>query len=317
MRKIVMVTVVAALALVAVVFLKRDNSYDHSFDTRVANPAYARSGRGRGPLVLYDEGHLNNHLSTAGYKPFADLVRNDGYTLKASKGVFTPVELREAQVLVIVLPRGTNETQDSAAYPDSETALVANWVKDGGSVLLITDHWPFGLAARSLAKGLGVDMGAGLVEDPKFHHPERGASHLIFSEQNGLLKEHPITRGRSDAERVRTVLTFTGQSLKGPKDAVPFMQLSDSAVEYPPTPAWIEKDGDDVRVHMEYGKPLPAAGRAQGIAFELGKGRVVVLGEAGMLRAYKDRTGKVGMNLPGYDNKQLALNVMHWLSRLI
>jgi hypothetical protein len=50
-------------------------------------------------------------------------------------------------------------------------------------------------------------------------------------------------------------------------------------------------------------------------------GRVVVLGEAGMLSASlvfvdgKLRT-KMGMSFPGADNRQFALNVVHWLSRL-
>ena len=48
------------------------------------------------------------------------------------------------------------------------------------------------------------------------------------------------------------------------------------------------------------------------------QGRLVVLGEAGMLTAQIDgRSHKnFGMNVPGIDNKQLALNIMHWLSRL-
>jgi hypothetical protein len=45
---------------------------------------------------------------------------------------------------------------------------------------------------------------------------------------------------------------------------------------------------------------------------------VVVLGEAGMLRAQRERNGQlVGMNVPGYDNRQMALNIMHWLSRIL
>ena len=69
---------------------------------------------------------------------------------------------------------------------------------------------------------------------------------------------------------------------------------------------------------MEYGAPVSAAGRAQGIAFELDQGRVVILGEAGMLRAERGKGDVVvGMNVPGYDNRQLALNILHWLSRLI
>jgi hypothetical protein len=45
----------------------------------------------------------------------------------------------------------------------------------------------------------------------------------------------------------------------------------------------------------------------------------VVLGEAACLSAQLVAGGKkpFGMNVPGIDNRQLALNVMHWLSRLL
>ena len=75
------------------------------------------------------------------------------------------------------------------------------------------------------------------------------------------------------------------------------------------------------------GPAVSAAGRAQGIALMFGKGRVVVLGEAAMLSAQlftgpaaqlvgKDEI-RIGMNYPGIDNRQLALNIMHWLSGLL
>jgi len=65
--------------------------------------------------------------------------------------------------------------------------------------------------------------------------------------------------------------------------------------------------------------PVSAAGRAQGIAMSLGKGRVVVLGEAAMLSAQLAGPNRIafGMNRPGLDNKQIALNIMHWLSGLL
>lgn len=173
------------------------------------------------------------------------------------------------------------------------------------------DHWPYGLAARSLAQRFDVDVRGGFVEDPAHHEAQRGTSHLVFSEENGLLRAHPITRG------VKRVLTFTGTSVRGSAGAVAFLALSDSATERPPGPARVEQDGDNNRVLMEYGDPQPAGGRAQGIALEFGRGRVVVLGEAGMLRAQRDRSGLVGMNVPGHDNRQLALNIMHWLSRAL
>lgn len=311
MRKIVVAAVIVVAA--GFILLNRDGPYDRSFDTRVTNPTYRDSG----PVVLYDEGHRNTHTTSAGYKPLADMIRSDGYILRTTNQPFTAQQLGGVSVLVLVLAQGANPTNDSAAYTESETSAIADWVRGGGSLLLVTDHWPFGLAARSLARRLGVDLSGGFAEDPKYHEPERGESHLVFSEENGLLREHPVTRGRSDAERVRRVLTFTGQSLNGPAGAVPFLLLSDSATDRPPGPARVEREGGDERVLMEYGDPQPAGGRAQGIAMEFGRGRVVVLGDAGMLRAQRDRSGLVGMNMPGYDNRQLALNIMHWLSRVL
>ncbi|HMH43248.1 MAG TPA: hypothetical protein VK557_07190, partial [Pyrinomonadaceae bacterium] len=94
------------------------------------------------------------------------------------------------------------------------------------------------------------------------------------------------------------------QSLKGPPDSVAFMKLADSAVDAMP----------GVNTN-----PVSAAGRAQGIAMSFGKGRVVVLGEAAMLSAQLAAANKMpfGMNRPGIDNRQIALNIMHWLSGLL
>jgi hypothetical protein len=48
-----------------------------------------------------------------------------------------------------------------------------------------------------------------------------------------------------------------------------------------------------------------------------GKGRVVVMGEAAELSAQLIGDEKFGMNVPGIDNRQMALNIMHWLSGLL
>jgi hypothetical protein len=306
--------VLVAAIVAAVLIASRDRSYDRAFDGRVTDPAY----RADGPVVLYDEGHLNTHTTAAGYKPLADLLRSDGYRLRVTQQPLTAPALEGVTVLVLALARGTNDANDNAAYSDTEAALIEEWVRAGGSLLLITDHWPYGSAVSSLARRFDIAMGAGFVEDATQNDPDRGASHLVFSEENGLLRDHPIVRGRRQAERVRRVLTFTGQSLQGPAAAVPFLALSDAATERPPGPPRVERDGGDVRVTMEYGAPVSAAGRAQGLALEVQAGRVVAVGEAGMLRAQRTASGeRVGMNVPGYDNRQLALNVMHWLSRAL
>jgi hypothetical protein len=163
---------------------------------------------------------------------------------------------------------------------------------------LITDHAPFGSAAESLAKRFGVDMSKGFTSDPV--NSEGGATSLVFTRKNKLLGDHPITSGRDESERINRIQTFTGQSLKGPDGSVAILKLGDAAEDL---------GADD--------KPISAAGRAQGIAFAFGKGRVVVLGEAAELSAQLIGTERFGMNVPGLDNRQMALNIMHWLSGLL
>jgi hypothetical protein len=98
------------------------------------------------------------------------------------------------------------------------------------------------------------------------------------------------------------VLSFTGQSLKGPKETTALLKLSGSAY-----------DVDDLN-HPDKAKMTWSAGRAQAVALVFGKGRVVVFGEAAMLTAQNQN---FGMNYPGTDNRQLVLNVMHWLTGLL
>jgi hypothetical protein len=152
----------------------------------------------------------------------------------------------------------------------------------------------------------GVGMSKGYTADPANHDGDNEGS-ITYTPANKLLADHPITRGRNASEKISNIIAFTGQSLKGPEGSVAFMKLADTAV--------------DLTLRGQGVEPTraSAAGRAQGIAFKLGKGRAVVLGEAAMLSAQLvgPEKMKFGMNRPGLDNRQLALNIMHWLSGLL
>lgn len=312
---IVWVTVVAVVAAAGIGLSRwdRERVTDPDFDTRVVQPAYDSAG----PRVLYDEGHRNVHLANGRYKGFVDLIANDGYDVRRNAGPFSPDRLRDVSVLVIVGARGLNEAEDAPAFVEEEIAAVDAWVRSGGSLLLITDHYPFGAAAEALSRRFGIDVTNGIVEDPVYHDRSHGESHVVFSRANGLLGDHPITQGRNPSERIERVLTFTGTSLGARAGVSAFLALSDSAVDRPSSVPVVERGGGDVRVSVVYGDPVAAQGRAQGLALAHGAGRVVVLGDAGMLSAQRNGPGgsRVGMNVPGYDNRQLALNIMHWLSR--
>lgn len=101
-------------------------------------------------------------------------------------------------------------------------------------------------------------------------------------------------------ERVNRVVTFTGQSLSGPPDALPLLRLSDGAYDW---------ESRKVR--------YPAAGHVQALALSAGSGRVVISGEAALFTAQVDPLGrKFGMNRTDTDDRQLLLNILHWLSRV-
>lgn len=276
---------------------------DPEFNTSVENPAYSRSG----PRVLFDEAHHNFHTVDGRYKPFVDLLMNDGYQVIRNRKPFAKASFDSFKVLVIANALGAEEMDDEGAdhpaFTEEEVKAVYDWVKSGGSLLLIADHAPFGAAAAGLSTKLGVDMSKGYTFDAA-NSLARAGSLLIFSRENKLLGSHPITEGRNEKERVNRVLSFTGQSLKGPDESFAILKLSDTAQD---------------AVSHEQNEMVSAAGRAQAVALKIGKGRVVVQGEAAMLSAQiaGPEKFKMGMNHEGYDNKQYALNLMHWLSGLL
>jgi hypothetical protein len=275
---------------------------DPNFDVKVAKPAYTKNG----PKVLFDEAHNNFHTAGGRYKPFADLITNDGYQVTPNKEKFSVQVLKGFRILVISNALGAAQMgqpeASNPAFTEIESDAVRDWVKGGGALLLIADHAPMGAANQILGDRFGVNMSKMFTADEQnFEKDSNNPGFIIYSRESGRLADHAITRGRNDSERVNTVIAFTGQSLKGPPDSFAFMRLADSAVDVMPGPN---------------PNPTSAAGRAQGIAMSFGKGRVVLLGEAAMLSAQLAGPNKMafGMNRPGIDNRQLALNIMHWLS---
>jgi hypothetical protein len=267
---------------------------DPNFDVSIVHPAYTD----KHPRVVFDEAHENFHTATGRYKVFADLITNDGYRVTPNREPFTPALLSKYDLLVTANAPAVRGTTSPSAFTPAECDAVQQWVKNGGALLLITDHEPFGSGSEELGKRFGVNMSLRVTGDAA-NQTDNG---LLFSREKHQLGDHAILRGRSAAETINRVLTFTGQSLKGPPGSADLLKFSDTA-----------KEG-----HGE--KEVSAAGRAQGIAFKYGRGRVVVMGEAGDLSAQiygDDPPGKMGMNVPGCDNRQFALNIVHWLSGLI
>lgn len=280
---------------------------DTTFEVAVKRPAHKH---GKGPLVLIDEAHHNVHSLTGFYGPFGNMLRADGYRVAALRDAITPAALKSAGVLVIsnALPAPSAEKADTlgSAFTAAEMDAVIAWIRNGGALLLFVDHRPFPKAAAELGKRLGLEMLDGYALDYEVWDP------LIFSRAHGTLRSHPIIDGRRRDERVDSVATFYGHAMRGLDAKIrPLMVFGAEVESMQPKRLW--EIGDDT-------PRVSVGGWLQGAALTLGKGRVVVYGEAGMAVAQRvgPRAAPVGMNTPvGAQNAQLLLNTLHWLTGLL
>jgi len=275
-----------------------------------APPAFQPRFAGAVPTVAIDAGHREMHTLTGSYAPLASLLRADGVRVRSLGGApLSAASLHGVDVLVVsnARPEGQAEDlvgSDAQAFTDAEAEAIQAWVSQGGSLLLVADHYPFGGYVQALAGRFGVRMGVGYVADAEHANPEAGDdAQILFRRATGGLGEHWIT------SRLDTVQSFTGQALRPAKGAC-LLRLGANAQRFE---AVATRQGDDVRVTLE---PAGSAGGwCQGVAAAHGRGRVVVLGEAAMITAQLDRDGKpFGMQLPGDDNERFALQVVRWLA---
>jgi hypothetical protein len=278
------------------------------FDPTVADPAYPP---GEGPRVLFDEAHHNFHTADGRYEPFVRLITADGFSVSVNREPFTAASLEGHDILVIASARGAplgSPSQAEIPFTDAEADAVRDWVRDGGGLLLITDHPPAATPPRPLAERFGITLVDAVPRDTLHFHQ----SHLwlVFSRGHGTLLDHPITRGRNAAERVDRVVLPAGNSLKPPPNAVEILKLPPTAMERYERPSV-----GDTAVNAL----VPAVGTSQGIALSYGAGRVLSLGEAAAWTSQIFGAGgePTGLDEPGFQNRQFILNAMRWLGGLL
>lgn len=307
LRKFVVAIVLVSGATITTCRTPRHaQSPDANFNATVARPAF----RGDGPKILFDDGHKNFHRSDGRYSSFVTLVRNDGFIVVSNTKSFDRSSLQPYDILVIANAEG--ETSGAPAFTAGEVDAVGDWVEDGGSLLLIADHTPFGRAANAMAERFGVSMLDNHLKD-KTHHDSLlpGPYFLLFTMENGLLADHPITRGRTASESVRRIVTFGGQALRVHSAVDVLLRLSPDAriVKDPKEPSDGEPAGPDA---------------AHAVALKRGRGRAVIIGEAAALTAqvitgdaakpFGVKELRFGMSRSDIDNKQFALNIVRWLA---
>ena len=263
---------------------------DPNADTKVTDPAFAP---GKGPTVMIDSGHEEHQTLASGYAPFGALLTHDGYVVSNFDQPISTVNLAKVGVLVIAEPHNPNDSpkapkyQSTSAFTPQEIKTIGDWVEGGGALLMIADHPPYAGSLRALASSFGFDI--------EMYAAQTASKEELFSFANGGLVDGPLTRGLAQIQ------TFYGTAFTAPAAATPLLRFDSSwtmlVTDKPSRPM----SGNDLR----------------GATLTIGKGRVVLLAEAGAWSAQLlgPQKRQIGFEAPdAQGNKQFIRNVVRWLA---
>src|SRR5258708_35274230 len=144
-------TIILFLFFVSVGFALAQQMADPDFDATVAQATYIRTH----PRIAIDQAHDNFHTKDELFKPFADLLRSDGYDVVANTAKFTSGSLEGIDVLVIsdALGKLENDNNNSTpAFTKAESDAVYEWVRRGGPPFLAAGDAPMGGGATPCAE---------------------------------------------------------------------------------------------------------------------------------------------------------------------
>ena len=281
---------------------------DTPFNANVVHPKFKK---GYGPKILIDAGHHNFVVELGLNKPLFDVASSDGYQIKIDSMQFTKEYLSNYQLVVIMSAMpfkygSKNQVTDEITFTTDELNALHDWVSNGGSLLMFSEHAPIDKSVTPLFNKFGIQLSTGIVvdslnSDTPIEMPSWKYSFLKFTSKNGLLNtEHPITKGEKKNERISNILTIGGSGLTG-DGYTNILKLSSSAM--------IKKWNGT----MPSGTP-----NSQCLAGNVGKGKLAALGDCNGFTAMSLKSGgyklSAGMQVSGYDWKQFVLNTLHWLS---
>lgn len=290
------------ICIVATV-LKAQQLPDTVFAINLKQPAFEQKNR---PTVFIDGAHYNLHQIQTGFLPLARLLQADGYSVQPIDSTITTAErLKNCDVLVIAnalnpINIGNWVVPNPSAFTAQEIEIIEQWVTNGGSLLLIADHMPFGGAVQDLGKALGAEWLNGFSGAVGRTWPPN-----TFYTRNNTLK----TWGTGLPQySIDSVATFTGSAIKLPQGAEAILQFTTTDTAYMCDTAW----------RFVNAQKQSLEGYVQGGVYTHGKGTVAVFAEAAMFTAQLVNNGqlKVGFNSPkAPQNAHFVLNIFHYLAR--
>ncbi|MBM3934391.1 MAG: hypothetical protein FJ319_08840 [SAR202 cluster bacterium] len=214
-------------------------------------------------------------------KTFLELLREStGAEAVFSDGRMTPAALSECDLLIIPIR--------TAPFDPDELDSIQRYVKTGGRLFHLSTHAPFHAEDDTLARrfGLGFENSSFKIPDRLAHIPAR------------LVKDHPVTLGRSGERAVRTIVfNSCGSVIYGAGQVV----------------AWVPMTaGDLVAGKTPYARAFAVALDGRRGDPGVGQGRLFAIANCGLL-------GTKGTDYPGKglidegDNKLFVERAVRWL----
>ena len=261
----------------------------------------------RRPRVLIDAAHHNFHTAEGRYAPLARLLQESGFAVHSATGPITPQLLQTTDILVIANALHASnvdrwELPVAPAFSAEETGLLTSWVENGGSLLLIADHFPFPGAIVDLAANFGFRLFNGFAIRADV------AAEDVFDLDLGSLRPHKQITGADLKTPVTQIAAFTGSAFEAPTEAQPLMVLGKDYELWLTSRAW-EFRADTPR--------RSANGLLQGATHSHGKGRVAIFAEAAMFTSQSAPDGQtsIGFDAPAArDNRAFVIHVFRWLT---
>lgn len=273
---------------------------DTNVNLEVEDPSFEIND---GPLIMFDSTHKNFFIQSHLIKPLVDLLLNDGYRVSFLDKEFSKSSLSQAKVLVVItaLPfdfATENSAADKNTFSENELNELQNWVNNGGSLLVFSEHAPFDQAINPLLRKFDIESSIGTTVDTINYESKYGPGMIKFENKN-LNTNHPILNGKYKVERL---VSFGGSALLGSK----YENI-------------LKLDESSFNVKHSTGIGPEGKGNSQGLAGKYGSGKIAAFGDSNgftaMVFNMNDGTKMyAGMNTEGYDWKNFVLNTFRWLT---
>ncbi len=287
-------------------------------------PASSKSGdrsleSSIGPVIAFDNGH-NNSWFRDEFGVMEEYLSAEGFLVRQHLGAFTRENLNGVHILHItnaLAPENLNNWSlpTPSAFTPEEIEVLYDWVNDGGSLLMVIEHMPFGGSFEDLAGAFGIEVSNGFAVDERFlsgysEEVIAEAGYLVFRRTDGILVNHPILDDTESYGRIEFLAADVGSAFRLPAYAFSLITFGPTILSLEPEVSW-EFDSETARRRV--------TDWSQAGVIEVGKGRVAVLGDNFLFIApaflapghwESEKDAEFGIH-----NAQFTLNLLHWLSR--